>query len=214
MSRDRKAPSLGWPPADPLALKDFPQRNLSPEIRLFRVVRRGRGPWWFGSSMEGRFDLPEPAGTCYLAADELSALLEVLAPERDRAMISMELLEQRGIRELQVPRETTLSDLTSRRASGFGITAEIGTIVPYEQPQAWAASLYRAGFLGIVYWLRHDPSRAEGIALLGPHGERKHWKRGRERPISEELIERLHTEYGIEVVPIPTSRQLRILDEE
>lgn len=214
MSRDRKFPSLGWPPADPLALKDFPQRKLSPEVRLFRVVKRGRGPWWFGSSMQGRFDLPEPDGTCYLAADELSALLEVLASEREGAMISMEFFERRGIRELQVPQEVTLSDTTSRRASGFGITAEIGAIVPYERPQAWAASLFQAGFLGIVYWLRHDPSRAEGIALFGPRGERKHWKRGRERPVSAVLIQRLQTEYGIEVVPVPTSRQLRILDEE
>ncbi|HEV2844262.1 MAG TPA: RES family NAD+ phosphorylase, partial [Thermoanaerobaculia bacterium] len=195
-------------------LKDFPERKLSPEIRFFRVVRRGRGPWWFGNSMQGRFDLPEPHGTCYVAADELAALLEVIAADREGARVSSEFVAQRGIRELQVPNEVVVSDLTSRRASGFGITAEIGTTLPYDRPQAWAASLHEAGFLGIVYWLRHDPSRAEGIALFGLGGERKRWRRGRELPISAELIERLQAECGIEVVPIPSSKQLRILDEE
>lgn len=164
--------------------------------------------------MESRFDLPGPYGTCYLAADMLAALLEVLAADREGAVVSSEFLSQRAVRELHVPHEIAVADMTSRRASGFGITAEIGTILPYDCPQAWAAKLHEAGFWGIVYWLRHDPSRAEGIALFGPQGERKRWKRGREHLISEELIRRLLMECGIEVVPIPSSDQLRILDEE
>lgn len=167
--------------------------------------------------MQSRFDLLDPYGTCYLAADMLAALLEVLAADREGAVVSSEFLSQRAIRELHVPHEIAVADMTSRRASGFGsfgITAEIGTILPYDCPQAWAARLHEAGFWGIAYWLRHDPSRAEGIALFGSRGERKRWKRGREHLISEELIRRLQMECGIEVIPIPSSEQLRILDEE
>jgi hypothetical protein len=144
--------------------------------------------------------------------DPLSALLEILGPERRGGIVSSRLIEERRIRQLQSPAEVTVADTTSRQASGFGITAEIGTIVPYARPQAWAARLFQVGLQGILYWLRHDPSRSEGIALFGRHGERKTWKRGRERTVSRELIQRLRVECGIEVAPIPHSRQLRIID--
>src|SRR3954470_13331549 len=139
MSRDRQAPSLGWPPADLSDLQGFSLRALTPGTLLFRVVSKGLGPWWFGSSMLSRFDLPEPEGTCYLASDEISALLEVVGTERMGGVVPAEFLKARRLRELQVPREIVLSDLTSRRAIRFGITVEIGTIVPYDCPQAWAA---------------------------------------------------------------------------
>jgi hypothetical protein len=206
----RQFPTLSWPPPH---LEDFPTRLFPAGTRLFRVVRKGKGPWWFGSSMEGRFDLPEPYGTCYLAVDPLAALLDLLGPERNGGIVSSALLAERRVRELLIPDEIAPADTTSRWASAFGITAEIGSIVPYERPQAWAHRLHQAAFKGIIYWLRHDPARSEGIALLGPHGERKDWKRGRERAISRELIERLRVECGIEVEPVPHSRQLRIIDE-
>src|SRR5262245_44247773 len=88
--RDRRSPSLGWSPDHPVLLKDFPARRLSPEVRLLRIVRAGVGPWWFGSSLAGRFDLPEPDGTCYLAADEIAALLELLAMDREEALVPSE----------------------------------------------------------------------------------------------------------------------------
>jgi hypothetical protein len=107
--------------------------------------------------MDGRFDLPEPHGTCYLAVDPMAALLELLGPERT-GVISAKFLEERRIRELQLPRESAVADVTSRKASAFGITAEIGTLLPYDRPQAWALRLHQANFHGIFYWLRHDPS--------------------------------------------------------
>lgn len=161
--------------------------------------------------MQSRFDLLHPHGTCYLASDEISALLEVLGTDRIGGVVPAELFEARRIRELRVPRELSLSDLTSRRATRFGITVEIGPIVPYECPQAWAARLQQSGSLGLVYWLRHDPTGSEGYALFGLHGERRRWKRGRERRISGDLIERLREETGLEVIRIPRASQLRIL---
>ncbi len=163
--------------------------------------------------MASRFDLPVPRGTCYLASDPVAALLEVVGPDRIRGLVSHDFLQERGLRELPVPRELVIADLTSRQAAGFGVTAEIGTIVPYDLPQTWAAKLHESRCDGLVYWLRHDPSRAEGWALFGPQGERKHWKRGRELPISEDMVRCLRREYGITVVRIPTARELTILGD-
>lgn len=208
----RQFPALASPPDDPSRLATFPARLLAAGARLFRIVRKGRGPWWFGNRMDGRFDLPEPHGTCYLAADPLAALLEVLGPDRNGGLVASEYLLERRLRELSIPADITVADVTSRQASSFGITAEIGTIVPYGRTQSWARQLNRANFQGIVYWLRHDPSRSEGFALFGPQGERKSWRRGRERAISRELIARLRTECGIEIAPIPRLRDLRLID--
>lgn len=213
MSRDRESASLHRPPENASALEGFPVRRFAPTTVFFRVVLRGKGPWWFGSSMQGRFDLSEPQGTCYLATDEISALLEVLGPDLESGAISSDLLEARSLRKLRLPGKLDLADLTSREAVRFGITAEIGTNVPYERPQAWAAALHAAGSPGLAYWPRHDPARKIALALFGPHGERKRWKKGREASISRELIERLHEECGIEVLEVPRSDELILLGD-
>ncbi|HYN23176.1 MAG TPA: RES family NAD+ phosphorylase [Thermoanaerobaculia bacterium] len=210
MSRPRQNPSLRLPPDD---LSGFPTRPLSPETPLFRIVREKRNPWWFGSSMQGRFDLPEPYGTCYLAGDPLAALLELIGPDLEGGVFSAVFFQERRLRDLRVSKEIQLSDLTSRKASGFGVTAEMGSIVPYEIPQAWAARLHAENSGGVLYWLRHDPSRAEGYALFGPHGEPKRWRKGKQHPISSKLIQELEHECSIEVLSVPRSRQLRIIGE-
>jgi len=194
-------------------LEGFPVRRFSPATELFRIVRRGKGPWWFGSSMQGRFDLAEPEGTCYLATDEISALLEVVGPDLERGSISSDLLKARSLRKLRLPGELDLADLTSREAVRFGITAEIGTIVPYGCPQAWAAGLRAAGSPGVACWPRHDPARKIAVALFGPHGERTRWRKGRDTAISREMIERLHEECGIEVIDVPRSDELIFLGD-
>ena len=191
---------------------DFPLQTLPTDRKLFRVVRQGNGPWWFGSSKEGRFDLSKPEGTCYLAAEKLAALLEILGTDLEKGIVSSLFIEERRLRELSLPRDFSLADLTSRKAVGFGITAEIGSIVPYDLPQAWAAKLREAGAEGLIYWLRHDPSRTQGIALFDQHGEREDWSEGREYAISAELIERLRIECGIEVRDVPRSDQLSFVE--
>lgn len=204
-------PSLAAPPDDASQLAHFPAQTLEPERSLFRVTRQGQGPWWFGNSMAGRFDLREPHGTCYLAADPLAALLEVIGPDRQGGAVLESFLAERRLRRLHVPHPHRLSDLTSRRGTAFGITAEISTIVPYTLPQAWAAALHAAGFEGLVSWLRHDPSRQPGYALFGPRGERQDWKRGRARRIGPALLKQLQDECGVEVMAIPRSDQLRLV---
>ncbi len=163
--------------------------------------------------MRGRFDLAEPQGTCYLATDEISAILEVIGPDFERGAISSDFLKARSLRKLRLPEEQDLADLTSREVVRFGITAEVGTLVPYDLPQAWAAALRSAGLSGLAYWPRHDPAREIVVALFGPHGERKRWKKGREAAISRELIGRLREECGIEILDLPRSEELIFLGD-
>ncbi|HXV62483.1 MAG TPA: RES family NAD+ phosphorylase [Vicinamibacteria bacterium] len=176
-------------------------------------MRRGREPWWFSSSMDGRFDLPAPEGTCYLAMDALGAMLELIGPEMSSGAVSKTFLDDRRLRRLSVPRPHRLANLADRRATGFGVTAEIHTVVPYEMPQAWAAALRRVGAHGVRYQLRHDPSvKGVGIGLFGKAGLRPGWKRGRELVIDESLRKMLGDACGIRVLPTPRVSQLRVID--
>lgn len=211
MTVRRPRPSLSRPPKA-AELGSFPRVRLAPDRNLWRVVGRGRGPWWFNDSGSGRFDLPPPDGTCYLALDEISALLEVVGPDRIGGAISAGFLENRRLRCLRVPRERSLADLTSRRAAGFGITLEIQVIVPFELPRAWAASLRASGADGLLYFVRHDPAARHGVALFGRGGERKSWPRGREQRIGSWLVERLRTECGITVLRVPRLSELRLVE--
>ncbi len=104
--------------------------------------------------------------------------------------------------------------MTSREVVRFGVTAEIGTLTPYNLPQAWAAALYFSGHSGIAYWPRHDPAREIALALFGRHGERKRWRKGREVSIGPELIRRLREECGIEVLDVPRFDEIRLLETD
>lgn len=197
------------PPDDPQELRAFPRRVIEDEEPLYRVVREGRLPWWFGSTMQGRFDLPEPFGTCYLAHDDLSAILEVLG----NGPVTPEFVQARRIYRLFVPHSFEVANTRAHRATFFGITAEIGTLTPYRLPQAWAQRLQEAGAQGISYWLRHDPARAKGCALFSQSGSRTSWPKGRVRTISQGLLRRLRARHGLQVLTRPRSSQLTFIDD-
>lgn len=202
--------SLAGPPEDSERLSGFPQTTLGTQNVLWRVARNGRGPWWFGSSLAGRFDLAEPEGTCYLAADAMAALLEVVGPHRLTGFISRTFLNQRTLYRLQVPEGKHLADLSSRRGAEFGLTLEIHSVVPYDRPQAWAAALRRTGFDGVRYMVRHDPGGGHGFALFASHGEH-HWPYEAGMPIGEDWVEHLDGQCGIKVLDVPRLRQLRLV---
>src|SRR4029450_991876 len=76
---ERQRPSI-VPPPPPEHLVAFPVWHVHAGTVLCRVTTSGLGPWWFSSDAHGRFDLAPPRGTCYLADDEVTALLEGLGP--------------------------------------------------------------------------------------------------------------------------------------
>lgn len=209
----RAETNLEPPPDDPRRLQAFPRSRIGPETELWRVTREGNGPWWFGSGMTGRFDLPEPEGTCYLATDEVSALLEVLGPERSAGKITTEELAKRRLHCLSVSEEHDLGDLTSRLAAGFGVSLEIHTDPRYRLTQAWAKRLREAGVGGLLYLARHDPAAGRSVALFGPADERKSWDRGSLRRIDvPAFVERLWNECRMQVIDRPRSDEIEIED--
>lgn len=213
-SSGRERLTLKAPP-EPASLERFPRRTLRRGTRLWRAVRAGRNPWWFSSALTGRFDLPPPEGTCYLATEDLGAILEILGPGIRGGIVSETFLSERRLHHLKVPRKHVLAELADRRAAGFGVTAEIHTVVPYDLPQAWARALRSSGVNGLSYRLRHDPSfESGGIALFGKEGERKSFGSGREIVVGQELRNRLLELCNVRVMPIPRASELEIIERD
>ena len=205
----RQTLALGLPPA-PDDLVGFPVWHVHGGTTLFRVTTSGYGPWWFSSDGAGRFDLVPPRGTCYLADDELGAVLEVLGPV---AVVSAAWAKRFSIWQLGLPDQCSAADTTVRAARGFGVTAELATMTPYDLPQLWAAAFAAAGYQGVRYRVRHDPGGSRALALFGAAGERKRWRRGRCRDVDDDLLDRLADATGLRVAAVPDAADLgEILD--
>ena len=205
----RPIPSIGAPP-DPDDLAGFPVWHVHAGTTLCRVTTSGFGPWWFSSDGEGRFDLEPPRGTCYLADDEIGALLEVLGPI---VVVSSGWARRLSMWHLDLPHQCSAADTSVRAARGYGVTAELASMTPYDLPQRWAAAFATAGYQGVRYRVRHDPGGGRALALFGTAGERKRWPLGRRRTVDDALLDRLWGETGIPVAAVPRSTDLgEILD--
>jgi hypothetical protein len=182
-------------PAPSEDLGDFPAHRLQPDQTLFRIHQAVHGPWWFGGGGEGRFDLSRPNGTCYLAESSLGAFVEAL--RRAGIIIPWATVQERRISLLHVPEPVLLADCTDSRVRRFGLTGEIHTAIDRAVTQRWADALAKAGFRGIRYLVRHDPSQREaGIALFGPRGEAQ-WPVVSTEMIGAELLLEVERRFGI-----------------
>jgi hypothetical protein len=187
-------------PPPPAELSSFPRRTPG-GLLVHRIHRAGRAPWWFSNDGTGRFDLPAESGegTCYLAIEPAGCFLEVfrawtLVPE---AEIEARRISQRTLTGID------LADLTSPACRGFGLTAEIHSTPDYAVTHRWAAALAAAGFAGICYLLRHDPSaHSAGVALFGPAGSASE-PRSHAARIGPDLLEEVETRYRIRVWSTP-----------
>lgn len=188
----------------PEHLEGFPAYVLPVGASLYRAHRAHRSPWWSSSDGSGRFDLPLPAGTCYMAEEPLAALLETA---RGLTLLSEEFLAGRRLFSVSLPAPFRLADLTAPAAYGFGVTAELSATTDYTAPRAWAQALRRAGFDGIRYHVRHDPrSMLTGTALFGRAGRAKNAPRGRSHELPAHLL-LAAAPFGIRVAgPLPPER--------
>jgi hypothetical protein len=162
------------PPPDDLG--GFPVRRLAPATPLFRAHLARRSPWWFSSS-GGRFDLPAPRGTCYLASAALAAVRERLGP----VLAARSALPTAALEGVVVSRLTggrageraalRLGNLRVAAAADYGVTRELESMTPYEVPVRWAAALDAARFDGVWYGPRFSPGAAGAVALFGPAGQ-------------------------------------------
>jgi hypothetical protein len=166
---ERESVAQGPPPD---TVTGFPAYAITPDADLFRAHASHRGPWWFGSGGEGRFDLPAPRGTCYTALDPESALRERIGPVLGGAdAVPEPLLADVVVSRLRVPAAREVADLQSRAATRFGVTRELETMVPYAVPQAWARAFDSVGLAGVRYGPRFTPGNGSAVALFGEAGE-------------------------------------------
>lgn len=102
-----------------------------------------------------------------------------------------------------------LADLTSRRATGRGVNAEIHTTLDYSKPRAWAERLRAAGARGLRYGARSDPAlRARAVAFFGTAGHHARAPAGlrtRIAPLDVRRARSLLEARGVLVVPIPAT---------
>ena len=155
------------------ALAGFPAYRLDVRTVMHRAHLAGRGPWWFCNDGGGRFDLPAPGGTCYLATDPAVAVRERLGGVLGGApFVPVSLLEDVVVSRLRVPESRRLANLRVARAADFGVTRELESMTPYAVPQAWACGLAGAGFEGVRYGPRFTPGAASSLALFDEAGER------------------------------------------
>lgn len=175
---------------------------------LHRLSEHPR-PWWYSSLPQGngRFDLPAPEGTCYLADDLDTALGEKLL-RRPKKLVPSQRLRELFHAFVTVTTAPELADLMAKRAAGWGLNAEIHTCLDYAKPRAWAARLRAAGATGLRFAARSDPAlRGRAVALFGAAGRHARAPAGMRTevsPLDPDRARALLEARGVLVVPIPT----------
>jgi hypothetical protein len=201
----RESATLGDPPG---RLDGFPPWRLRRERTIHRAHPVSNGPWWFGSSMDGRFDLPDPNGTCYLASSVQASVRERLGPELVRfGAISSAEADQFRVSALHVPHGHRLADTSHREAARHHLTRELVTHTPYDLPQRWAAAFHACGFAGIRYLARFSTgSNEHAYALFGEHGAQD-WPADPDPLSGRDAAAKA----GITVVDLPRRNVLRVV---
>lgn len=168
-------------------LSVLPPRTLQAEQSLYRAHRQDFSPWWYASDDGGRFNLPKPDGTCYLAHNEATAIREVAGESLARAgLITADFAADRVVSTLNPPPGTSkLADLTDSAAATVGLTREVYTCTPYELPRKWAAAIRAHGFDGIVYLARFSTGIDDlALAFFGATGQAGHPADPAPRPLA------------------------------
>lgn len=181
MSREERAqghprPELDW--------EHFPEHLIMAGEEAFRAHSAGRGPWYFGSSPDGRFNLPEPHGTCY-AADTVEIAMRERFGSRasQRGWVTKTLAAQAEVSVLETTRSRRLALVSTPGAARFGVTTELTDSCPYVLSQEWANHFNSHRFNGIRYTSRFSGGGpANAWALFGEGGEHeeghRHWMDG------------------------------------
>jgi hypothetical protein len=182
-----------------------------------RRDRPDNGAWWFASSPEkepltdsGRFDLPAPFGTCYLANTARAAVRELIGPSHTtNGWVDGDLLKRRVVSALGMPHRIKAADVSRDEATDYRVSNELTTTSDYATTQAWARELHGAGFDAIRYALRFSPGSARGVALFGDAGA-PGWP-GDLAPVPvESIVRAMH----IEIVEAPHSSQIAFADPD
>jgi hypothetical protein len=146
------------PPAD-LATRSLPL--LTTTEPWFRIHRIQYAPLYFGTSGDGRFDVPGgKTGVLYVAADEAGAFIETLGHATGTRVLTLSALRSRAIAEIQVRRPLRLVNLTGPGLAQLGADERL-CAGEYTIAQQWSAAFFRHPQKpdGLYYRSRHDPQR-------------------------------------------------------
>lgn len=133
------------------------------------------GCWWFAgtersSEPEGRFDLPIPRGTLYLAETRLAAALELCGRYlAGRVPIPVTAVEGRVVSKIE-GKLADLGDLTDKDAAKVGVTREISSIDNYKVTVSWASGADALSFNGLKYNPRFSTANDAAFSIFGDAG--------------------------------------------
>jgi hypothetical protein len=153
-------------------MSGFPAWRVDKRRALYRAHHASVSPWWFASNGDGRFDLDEPCGTCYVALDRGTALRERLGPRIVAAdAVPISLLDDAVVSRLHLPASRRVADVTAEAATAFGVTREINTTTRYDITQQWASAWHELSLGGVRYAARFSTgSDALAVGLFGDAG--------------------------------------------
>lgn len=206
--------SLPMPPAKAAYLVDFPVRIWGSHQPLARIHRQEFGSMYFGTDQDGRWNPPEAGsdwGTCYLSTDQIGAALEVFGRF---SVLPQSEIDRRVLATVYLGSDVRLADMTHASVVGrFGLTAEISAgaaSTSYDCAQQWAARLREAGFGGVYYGARHDPTLgSRSIALFGkasggqlddPLSDWSEDVTATTAPIPRDIVKFLHEAYAFTIL--------------
>lgn len=154
---------------------DFPAAQLDASWgHWWRIHSAEYGPWYFASDNGerpvvevGRFDLPSPLGTIYLAEHSTATAAESARAIVETHAESQNALDDRRLSQISLERWHGLrvADFTAPQA----VPAQVEQL-DRDQARPWAAAAHAAGFAGIVYRLREDPQSRRALAMFGSAG--------------------------------------------
>lgn len=210
----RCAEPLSKPANRPTRGRSIPASTLRSGVHLYRITRRfdadgnPQTPWYF-SSVEGRtpgrFDLPAPRGTCYLADLRVGAFVEVF--RRTRVIARVDIIARQLVVATRSGDPLRLANLRSAAAAVHGVTLDTFGGDDYTEPQQRAAEFAERGLDGVRAPSRHDPTtRSNTIALFGRGGaarSQRGWRVRRSAVDTEAALLKDARAYGYAVLDVP-----------
>lgn len=194
----------------------MPRSDVQGEWHREHADRPGpdRGCWRFtstplGGEPDGRFDLTEPRGTCYLGST-----LGVAARERCGRLLAAGAIPEghltgRLVSTAKLP-PTSVADLTHPDGARIGVTAELAAGHDYPLTTQWATALDTTDYAGIRYAPRFTPTGGpeHAVALFGPAGAAPHLHSVVSRPLANVVAD-----LGYPTVSLPSPTQMSISTE-
>jgi hypothetical protein len=158
-------------PPDDNTVTQFPSLVWASQRPLWRVHRASMASIHFARGPRGRFNPPSSVaeyGTWYLSSHPRGALIEVFGRF---GVVARSQIETRVLARVQLPSDAYLADLTHPTMVGrYSLTNELslGGVEVYDIAHRWSAAFWSAGFAGICYPARHDPTlQVRNIAIFG-----------------------------------------------